>query len=452
MTNLFISESEKKLLVAEIKDELRSWDKVRFGAFGAILAICGFLGFETIISSIVDRETKPTIDAATSALIRAEIVGDNNLLRATELRLDMAEISAEIEESLSSQNTRFDDLSKQTTDGLLTLSETLEFYEDQFTQLDRQFLELDEARFRIEQTYRSAGKALLIEYQPINELPSNASCGLHAIDDLINSQDPKSLGCGRLVSRRALDNLATSVSIETMALRAFLDVFQVRPHGHNPNGHPMLRLDRDRFIAAIGGDLRAAVDAAQLPDEIRSILDFRVAYRIAPDAALEQTEWGMTRIRGADYADAGFTSPAALVQEIYINDENQVYVMLSLLERRNALDGFSSENWSKLYRAMRRDVDQADLDRIKTRYDIWIDRDIRSRLRSPQTPLEIANMKSALATLGFLDGASQDTLIGFQTRQAIEAFQIQHNLSVDGVPGTNTLAALEVAMEIHSLD
>lgn len=164
---------------------------------------------------------------------------------------------------------------------------------------------------------------------------------------------------------------------------------------------------------------------------------FAAAFAKDPGAALEATSWGAPQIMGFNHAAAGFRTAESMVSAMADGEDAQIAAFARLVLSWGLDSAIRTHDWVAFAREYN-GTGQAEVyaRRIEKAYRRRSGRASAEVLRLGSTGESVKRLQIALRihASGTFDHA---------TRAAVEAFQTEQGLAVDGVVGARTWAALE---------
>lgn len=167
---------------------------------------------------------------------------------------------------------------------------------------------------------------------------------------------------------------------------------------------------------------------------------FLKAYRDSPDAALRATSWGAAQIMGFNAGKCGFSSAEEMVVTMARGAQDQLDAFVALVNAWDIDGAIRSHDWEAFARRWNGSGQvQEYARRMESAY-----RRHSGGARSPQV-LRVGSSGKAVKRLQEALGIDADGEFGPRTLEAVEEFQAEADLTVDGVVGKKTWAALESA-------
>lgn len=164
-------------------------------------------------------------------------------------------------------------------------------------------------------------------------------------------------------------------------------------------------------------------------------------------AAHESVSWGIGQVMGAHWAWLGYASVDALVAEARTGIGGQMRLMARYIEKAGLAGTLQAKDWATFARfyngpAYRKNDYDGKLARAYERYARRAGGAVAAAtaLRRGARGEAVRNLQSALSKHGY--PVAIDGLFGPRTQRALQAFQSQNGLTVDGVAGPATMAAL----------
>ncbi|MCI5074779.1 N-acetylmuramidase domain-containing protein [Oricola sp.] len=174
------------------------------------------------------------------------------------------------------------------------------------------------------------------------------------------------------------------------------------------------------------------------------------ATAIDRDAALQSVSWGIGQVMGAHWKALGYASAEALVEEARSGAGGQTRLMLRFLQRNGLTDVIRAHDWATFARAYNGPGYRTH------RYDSRIAAAYARHARGAKAPAggavlrrgdggeTVADLQRMLTATGY--PLAPDGRFGPATARAVERFQSDLGLAVDGIVGPQTRAALETAV------
>jgi len=258
-----------------------------------------------------------------------------------------------------------------------------------------------------------------------------------------------------------IKRVANEHRIEPAALLAVVEVESAGRTGAMVDGEwrPVIRFEGHWFDDRLTGDKRALARRQGLASpKVGGVRNPRSqaarwallerAMMIDDTAALESTSFGVGQVMGGNWKALGFSSVHGLVAMARRDLGGQVELMVRFIRRNGLLDELRRHDWAgfarvyngRLYRRNRYDEKMAE---AHARYSGgW-------RALSPAAGMlrlgskgrKVRELQALLRRAGF-DAGPVDGDFGPATLHAVRAFQAAKGLSVDGIAGPETMAAL----------
>lgn len=208
--------------------------------------------------------------------------------------------------------------------------------------------------------------------------------------------------------------------------------------------------EKERTVARAKG--LAAPVAGAIPNPATQAARWRMldeAVAINADAAYESVSWGIGQVMGTHWSWLGYGSLAALVAEARSGVAGQTRLMARYIEKTGLAEALRSHDWATFARGYNGPAYKAGgYDRkLAAAYSRQSgsasNSDKPAPLRQRARGDAVSALQSALAALGYT--LAVDGIFGRRTADAVRRFQADHALSVDGIVGPATMAALEAA-------
>jgi hypothetical protein len=174
------------------------------------------------------------------------------------------------------------------------------------------------------------------------------------------------------------------------------------------------------------------------------------AYALAPDAALQSASWGLAQIMGFNFSPAGYSSPAAFVQDMCASESAQLQAFQSFLMHTGIAASLQAHDWDSVARKYNGSGQVAVYSqRLSTNF---------AQLQDP-SKLPDLNVRAAQLYLTFLASAQSnaalspgkvDGILGnpgnSHTLTALNAFQTAQGLPTTAIIDDEVLASLVAAL------
>lgn len=159
-------------------------------------------------------------------------------------------------------------------------------------------------------------------------------------------------GPARSRSPQALVSAADALGCDVAAVRAVVQV-EARGKGFDDKGRPLALFEPHVFYRNLfGAKLKQAVAAGLAyanwkPGAYPKDSYPRILRAIAIDeaAALKATSWGLPQILGENFKEAGYSSPAALVQDYTRGEDEQIASMAKFIRSKGLHRHLQKLNW-----------------------------------------------------------------------------------------------------------
>lgn len=239
---------------------------------------------------------------------------------------------------------------------------------------------------------------------------------------------------------------------------------------------PLIRFEGHYFDRRLSGNALAAARAAGLASPHAGVVAnpasqasrWRLLARAAAidrKAAYESVSWGLGQVMGAHWAWLGFADVDALAAEARDGAAGQARLMARLIDKAGLADALKRRDWEAFARGYngpgyRRNAYHAKLAAAYRKHaagraaggsDVKRTRPPAGSptvLRKGSAGDAVRDLQQQLAALGY--PLTADGIFGGDTETALQAFQRDHGLTVDGVAGPKTLAAIAEAMPFGS--
>jgi murein L,D-transpeptidase YcbB/YkuD len=257
---------------------------------------------------------------------------------------------------------------------------------------------------------------------------------------------------------------AQSLDIEPAALLAVAEVESGGTAFADVNGRrePLIRFeahffdrrlsDRKRAVAREKG--LAAPVAGAIANPRTQAARWRMleqAASIDARAAYESVSWGLGQVMGAHWAWLGYADVDTLVAAARSGVAGQVRIMMQYIDKAGLRDALRKHDWAGFARsyngpAYKRNAYDAKLAAAYARYATGNSgaRPTMPLLKRGSRGTSVADLQHDLTALGYPIAA--DGVFGPATVQAVMVFQRDHALTVDGIVGARTNAAIGDAL------
>jgi len=273
--------------------------------------------------------------------------------------------------------------------------------------------------------------------------------------------------------KREIEAVAREAGLEPAALLAIAEVesggrafalISAPPLSGNPlagpRREPMIRFEGHYFDRLVGDGKRARARAKGLASPSMGAVKnpasqaarwemLEQAMAIDRSAALQSVSWGIGQVMGSHWKALGYGSVEDLVAEARSGVAGQVRLMLLFLETNGLVGTIRAHDWAgfaRAYNGPRYKVHRYD-SRIAAAYAKHR-RGVASAetgdiLRRGDRGDAVKDLQRALTAAGY--PVMQDGAFGPATAAAVERFQADHGLGVDGIAGAATFGALAKA-------
>jgi hypothetical protein len=273
-------------------------------------------------------------------------------------------------------------------------------------------------------------------------------------------------------SAEGLKAIATRLKCELATVQAIVDV-ESRGSGVDASGHVKVLFEKHRFYKQLPEKLRARAVKAGLarkvwispekggykdqPDNaaaLRFLVDavnFCEANGLDNSAALKSASYGLGQVMGENFGLCGWPSVQAFVLDMCESEDKHVDAMMGFLVGNGLADEMRAKDFDAIARVYNGDG-QVKIYGAKLRSAYQkhagepaeIKDPVRAAgLRVGSSGYRVEALQKRLNEIGFAVRVDKD--FGPTTRNAVMAFQASHGIEVDGVVGSETQAALDVA-------
>lgn len=280
------------------------------------------------------------------------------------------------------------------------------------------------------------------------------------------------VGTGKRLQQGDIGEAARMLGVETAVLLAFLEV-EAAGRGFDNRNRPKMLRETHIFYRELGpGAKRDEAIAQGLATRkwtrnysSDSYPDLHRMIEIDPAAALRSCSWALPQILGNNHKAAGFTTAMQMVQTMMQGEREQLIAMVTLLKNWGAQSLLVNRNFAdpESWRAI------ADLYNgpayEKNKYHIKLAEAYRKHKGSDAMEIPtsrvlrlghkgevVRNLQTDLQSLGYTFDSGVDGRYGPETEANVRAFQRKQGLTVDGVVGVKTFAAVARALEIATVD
>jgi len=169
---------------------------------------------------------------------------------------------------------------------------------------------------------------------------------------------------------------------------------------------------------------------------------FAACHERRPAAALQATSWGGPQIMGANHIAAGFRSAENMVAAMAAGEDAQLAAFVAFCEAEELFTAFRARDWPTIARRYN-GPGQADkyARRMESAYRRLTGKKSPAVLRRGDRGGAVRKLQTALAAQGLELAVDGD--FGRATEEALRAFQARAGVTVDGVAGARTWAALK---------
>jgi len=250
------------------------------------------------------------------------------------------------------------------------------------------------------------------------------------------------------ISKNAIVQVATTEGYDPAELLGIADVESAGVAFWNVNGKdlPAIRFEWGYFKPRLNADQLTAALAAGLnavqPSSFAGRYDWLTkAQAINATAALESISMGLGQVMGANWQDLGYASVDAMWADAQTVN-GQVELMVKFINHHNLKRFIDAEDW-KSFAAAYNGPGYA-----KNNYDVKLATAVELYRGNPQSngleTDEVTQVQTMLNKVGDYK-LTVDGTLGVETKTAIRDFQLRNNLTVDGIYGPLTRAALQTA-------
>lgn len=267
-------------------------------------------------------------------------------------------------------------------------------------------------------------------------------------------------GTGRRLTADDITRAAASIGCDEASIRAVLDV-EARSSGFDSKARPTVLFEKHVFWRCLPPELRGRAQAEGLarpgwiPGAYPATSDARYeqiqrSMEIHVEAALKAASWGLGQVLGENHLSVGYATAEAMVNEMLRSEGHQLQVMVAFI-RANRLDGpLRARDWKAFARGYNGPS------YAKNGYDAKLAAAYRRHTGGSPRPVgdALADGVLSIGDKGPAVEALQRALVsrghvltvdgdyGRITRQAVEAYQRRHRLTIDGAVGPRTAASL----------
>ena len=258
------------------------------------------------------------------------------------------------------------------------------------------------------------------------------------------------VGTGQTLSGEDFARAAQMVGCEAAAIRAVTFV-EARGSGFDAKKRPIILPERHVFYRNLPRSKRAGAMAKGLaypnwkPGMYPATQDGRyqlLAEMMAIDevAALKACSWGIGQVLGENYQTCGYSSPLDLVNKCLDGEGGQLTVMVRFIIGTRLNQPLIKRDWTAFargYNGPKFAVNKYD-DKLRRAYERF-----SANLPTSYDPLSdgllsIGDKGDVVKALQTALGIQADGDFGKLTEQAVQRFQAEHGLLVDGKVGSET--------------
>ncbi|WP_274627826.1 N-acetylmuramidase domain-containing protein [Arvimicrobium flavum] len=269
--------------------------------------------------------------------------------------------------------------------------------------------------------------------------------------------------------KSAVRQVANALQVDPAALLA---IAEVESGGRafamvDGRAEPLIRFEGHYFDQRLTGEERRRARASGLSSPTAGAVRnpapqagrwqlLAQASEIDRRAAHESVSWGLGQVMGAHWKWLGFDSVDRLVEEARSGLDGQIRLMARYIEKAGLVDEIRRRDWEAFARAYNGPAYARSRyhSRIAAAYERYrieeaaASRPVRAQEDRPNpekatTAEGVADLQRMLSATGY--PLKPDGVIGPATKKAIRRFQADNGLTVDGVAGPETLAALRDA-------
>ena len=244
----------------------------------------------------------------------------------------------------------------------------------------------------------------------------------------------------RVLSSDDFEKAAVRLQCEPAAIQA---VWEVEAAGRHflSDGSVVRRFEPHHFPRAHWLTLGFAPRAGEAPWRAAVRLSdeamFRAAAVLDLEAACTATSWGAPQIMGFNHRDAGFDTASGMVAHMARGAPQQLGVFVQLVEGWGLAPALRAHDWETF---ARRYNGSGQIDSYARRMEAaW-----RRHAQGVPSPvvLRVGDRGAPVMQLQAALGIAEDGAFGPETLAAVRAFQKTEGLTVDGIAGAQTWAAL----------
>lgn len=155
-------------------------------------------------------------------------------------------------------------------------------------------------------------------------------------------------------SPQSIADAAETMGCDEAAVRAVIQV-EARGQGFDSKGRPLALFEPHVFYRCLSGaKQKRAVELGIAykdwkPNAYPRDSYPRIAQAVQIDeaAALKATSWGLPQILGENYREAGFNSPAEMVEEFANGEDEQIAAMARFIVSKRLHKHLQSRSWAK---------------------------------------------------------------------------------------------------------
>jgi len=262
-------------------------------------------------------------------------------------------------------------------------------------------------------------------------------------------------------TRMEIESVADRIGVDRAALLAIATVESAGKAFAIVKGRkePLIRFEGHYFDRHLPAEKRAAARAAGLADPTAGAVKnpswqaarwglLARAAAIDHKAAHESVSWGLGQVMGAHWAWLGYADVDALVAEARAGVAGQAALMARYIDKAGLTDAIRRHDWAAFARGYNGpDYKRHGYDRkiaaAYARYAAGAPAEIAGPplLHEGSRGDAVRDLQAKLTHAGYAVG--QDGIFGGETARALRAFQAAQRVSVDGIAGPVTMAALE---------
>lgn len=261
-------------------------------------------------------------------------------------------------------------------------------------------------------------------------------------------------------TKRKIKEYSLDLDVAASALFAIVEVESAGKTGVVVNGKfkPVIRIEGHYFYDRLSGEKRkravreglAHPYAGRVKNPRSQTARYEMLDRmkaIDEDAALESCSWGVGQVMGANWEHLGYPSVQALVEEAMSGVAGQVRVMIEFIKANHLVDELRNRNWAGFARAYNGPAyaKHGYHTKMARAYQRWSGRSTDFQKDDNLTRMgdkgqQVVKIQNLLNRNGYFLKVDGD--YGPITKKAVQKFQKDNDLAVDGIVGPKTLTAL----------